>query len=106
MGDQYYVYILANERPTIYIGITNDLLTRAYEHKSGEIEGFTEKYKLHKLVYYEITNSVEAAIAREKQLKNWHREWKLNLIRQSNPELRDLYRDLVDGDIDSEINSE
>ena len=90
----YYVYILANEKNgTLYIGVTNDLVRRVYEHKQGAVEGFTSKYKLHNLVYYEQTTNVEAAIAREKQLKNWRRGWKIELIEKNNVEWRDLGKD-------------
>lgn len=87
----YYVYILTNFNNTaLYIGITNDLGRRIYEHKNELIDGFTKKYKLKKLIYFEECSQVMAAIAREKQLKNWHREWKINLIKTVNPEFRDL----------------
>ena len=87
----YYVYILTNfHNTTFYIGITNNLERRLFEHKSETIPGFTKKYKLKKLVYFEEYNRVEDAISREKQLKNWHREWKINLIKQFNPTLNDL----------------
>ena len=90
--NQYYIYILANKRNgTLYIGVTSNLIKRVYEHKNNIIEGFTNKYNIHKLVYYEITSDIESAIRREKQLKKWNREWKLNLIENSNPEWRDLY---------------
>lgn len=86
---------MGNSRPTLYIGITNDLIRRAYEHKEMLIEGFTKKYKLKKLLYFEVFDFVEDAIAREKQLKHWNRAWKLELIKKTNPQLRDLYSDIV-----------
>lgn len=89
---QFYVYIMTNARnTTTYIGVTNDLLRRVYEHKQQMIEGFTKRYQLEKLVYYEVCDTAEQAITREKQLKNWHRNWKHNLIAELNPEWRDLY---------------
>jgi putative endonuclease len=88
----YYVYILASQRNgTLYIGVTNDLVRRIHEHKNNEIEGFTKKYNIKQLVHYEQTNEIAVAIAREKQLKAWHRIWKLRLIEENNPEWRDLY---------------
>jgi putative endonuclease len=88
---QYYVYILTNKtNKVLYIGITNDLERRIFEHKNKLVDGFTKKYNLMKLIYYEATDDVEAAIKREKQLKNWHRDWKINLINQFNPEWRDM----------------
>ena len=90
--NQYYIYILANKRNgTLYIGVTSNLIKRLYEHKNNIIEGFTKKYNIHKLVYYETTNDIESAIRREKQLKKWNRKWKINLIENSNPEWIDLY---------------
>lgn len=87
----YYVYILSNfNRTTLYVGVTNNLSRRMYEHRDGLIDGFTKKYKLKYLIYFEETSDVNAAIAREKQLKNWHRNWKINLIKQMNPDLKDL----------------
>ena len=87
----YYVYILANKRnETLYIGITNDLAKRISEHKSGMMEGFTKKYSIDKLVYYESTTDVNEAITREKRLKKWKRQWKIDLIENSNPDWRDL----------------
>jgi putative endonuclease len=74
----------------LYIGMTNDLERRMFEHKNKLVEGFTKRYNLTKLVYYEVTNDADSAIKREKQLKNWHREWKINLITESNPEWNDL----------------
>jgi len=93
----YYVYILASQRNgTLYVGVTSDLLRRICEHKSRLAEGFTAKYHVHRLVYFEQCESAEAAILREKQIKNWHRPWKLRLIEESNPEWRDLYEGLED----------
>ena len=87
----YYVYILASDRnATLYIGVTNDLQKRVPEHKTGTTGGFTDKYKVHKLVYYESTSDIESAIRREKQLKEWRRQWKMTLIESKNPEWKDL----------------
>ena len=101
---QYYVYIMANfSRRSLYIGMTNDLVLRVAEHKAHVNQGFTAKYDCKLLVYYEEFPSPEQAIAREKQLKNWHREWKVNLIKQHNPDFKDLSeiigvtQDLVNG---------
>ena len=74
----------------MYIGVTNNLERRVYEHKHELVEGFTKSYHVHKLVYYEETCDVRAALEREKQLKNWHRDWKQNLVKQMNPEWKDL----------------
>ena len=91
---QYYVYILTNKSDNVlYVGVTNDLIRRIFEHKTKLVEGFTKKYNLQKLVYYEATNDIESAINREKQLKNWHRGWKMNLIDQFNPDWKDLSDD-------------
>ncbi len=79
----------------LYIGMTNDLIKRPSEHKSGEIEGFTKRYDVHKLVYYETYGDVMQAIAREKKLKKWNRQWKIDLIEKINPEWRDLFDDLI-----------
>jgi putative endonuclease len=88
---QYYIYILTNKsNKVIYIGVTNDLERRMFEHKNKLVGGFTKRYNLMKLVYYEVTGDVESAISREKQLKNWHRDWKINLINQFNSEWEDL----------------
>ena len=88
--NQYYVYIMTNNSKTLYIGITSDLYRRVYEHKQKLVNGFTKKYNINKLVYYEITNDVNAAIAREKQIKIWRREKKIKLIEDFNLEWRDL----------------
>ena len=88
---QYYVYILASRRNgTLYVGVTNDLLRRMYEHRHGLVPGFTKKYGVHILVYYEETPDVKAAIAREKQIKKWNRAWKLEIIESMNPDWNDL----------------
>lgn len=81
---------MTNNSKTLYIGVTNDLNRRIFEHKNKLIEGFTKKYNLTKLVYYETCNNIEDAIHREKQLKNWHRQWKINLIETVNKEWKDL----------------
>ena len=94
---QYYVYILASQRNgTLYIGMTNNLIKRVFEHKSKSIKGFTTKYKVDKLVYYEITANVDSAIRREKLLKSWNRKWKLKLIEDFNPQWKDLYFNLLE----------
>ncbi|MCB9211115.1 MAG: GIY-YIG nuclease family protein [Ignavibacteriales bacterium] len=95
----YYVYIITNNKKTLYIGVTNNLQRRIYEHKNQLIEGFSKKYNLNKLVYYEIYSEINDAIKREKQLKNWHREWKINLIESLNPN----WDDLSEGFLDTEI---
>ena len=93
---EYYVYILASQRNgTLYIGVTNDLERRILEHKQKIIKGFTEKYNIDKLVYFEETDDVGEAIIREKQLKKWKRKWKINLIEKDNPEWCDLSKDFL-----------
>ena len=88
---QYYVYILASQKyGTLYTGITSDLTGRIYQHKTNQIEGFTKKYGVHLLVYYEIHEDVNEAILREKQIKKWYRAWKINLIEENNPHWLDL----------------
>ncbi len=92
----YYVYILTNERNTVlYTGITNDLIRRVYQHKHDQHKGFTQKYRVHKLVYYEEIDDVLAAIAREKQIKKGPRRKKIELIESINRNWKDLYFDLV-----------
>ncbi len=81
---------MANQKPTLYIGVTNNLERRIYEHQNDLVSGFSSTYKTHRLVYFEETSSIEDAIRREKQLKNWHRDWKLNLISELNPGFDDL----------------
>ncbi|MCY2686137.1 GIY-YIG nuclease family protein [Salinimicrobium sp. TH3] len=90
-----FVYILSNERRSmLYIGVTTDLYKRVVEHKSRKGSIFTKKYNLKVLVYFEEFSAIYQAIAREKQLKNWHKEWKWNLIKQLNPELEDLFHQI------------
>ena len=93
----YYVYILSNNTgTTVYIGVTNDLVRRVYEHRMKlDANGFTARYDIHKLVYYEVTNNVEAAIAREKQLKSWNRKRKNKLVETRNPNWEDLYETIL-----------
>jgi len=93
----YYVYIMANNRPTIYVGVTNSIERRSVEHRYAFEDGFTKKYKLSKLVYFEHFYDIKEAIIREKQLKHWNRSWKLNLIHQMNPKFEDLYDKLIFG---------
>lgn len=95
MNKYSFVYIMGNSRPTLYIGVTNDLIRRVYEHKQGMIDGFTKKYGLKILLYYEIFEEIQIAIQREKQLKHWNRTWKLKLIKKINPTLDDLYSNLL-----------
>lgn len=92
---QYYVYIVGNERPTLYIGVTNDLIRRVYEHKNGLVEGFTKEYELKRLLFFEVHSEIKEAITREKQIKKWNRQWKLNLIKKTNPEFKDLYEEIT-----------
>ncbi len=85
------VYILTNHnQTTLYIGVTSNLYKRIFEHKNKLKGGFTSKYNINKLVYYELTENIESAIKREKQLKRWHRNWKINLIQEKNPKMLDL----------------
>ncbi len=93
---KYYVYILASQRNgTLYCGVTNDLIRRVYEHKNELVEGFTKRYKVYSLVYYEVFDSIELAIEREKDIKRWYRKWKLELIEELNPLWEDLYDKLI-----------
>ena len=91
-----YVYILASRRNgTLYIGVTNDLVRRLFEHRSGRVAGFTARYGVKRLVYFESHPDVEAAIRREKSLKRWRRAWKIRLVEQGNPDWHDLYPGLA-----------
>lgn len=95
MNKQYYVYMMTNERDTvIYTGVTNDLKRRVFEHKEKLAKGFTKKYNVTKLVYYEVFDSIENAIMREKQIKSGTRQRKIDLINSMNTEWRDLYQEL------------
>ncbi len=87
---------MTNKMNTVlYIGVTNNLIKRVYQHKNKLADGFTSKYNINKLIYYEIFEDINEAIKREKQIKNWHREWKMNLIKKSNPKFNDLYQSLL-----------
>jgi putative endonuclease len=93
---QYFVYLMASGRNgTLYVGVTNDLIRRVYEHRNGLIPGFTSRYAVHQLVWFESTPSVDAAIHKEKQIKNWNRAWKVALIEEFNPTWMDLYDTLL-----------
>ena len=93
---QMYVYMLTNQNNiSVYVGVTNNLVRRIWEHKHHLADGFTSRYNLTKLVYYEVWQGESEAIKREKQLKNWHRDWKNNLISQFNPEWKDLYNSIL-----------
>jgi putative endonuclease len=90
------VYILASQRNgTLYVGVTSNLVQRIWQHKNDQVEGFTKKYKVHTLVWYEQHETMESAINREKALKEWQRAWKLELIESTNPEWHDLYEEIV-----------
>jgi len=92
----YYVYIMASKKNgTLYIGVTNDLRRRVWQHKNDVHEGFTKEYGVRVLVWFEATNDVLGAIQREKQMKKWNRQWKINLIEKENPKWDDLYEELV-----------
>ncbi len=92
----YWVYILASGRGgTLYVGVTNDLVRRTYQHREGLVAGFTKKYGVKSLVYFEQHDTALAAIQREKNIKHWSREWKIDLIVSMNPAWRDLYDEIV-----------
>jgi putative endonuclease len=92
----YFVYLLASRRNgTLYVGVTNDLTKRVWQHKQGLVEGFTKRYGIKMLVWYQQTESIEAAIVREKQIKKWNRDWKVELIEKNNPQWRDLYAEIA-----------
>jgi putative endonuclease len=93
---KYYVYILASKKNgTLYIGVTDNLIKRVYEHKNNLVKGFTQKYNVHNLVYYEEYENIYEAITREKRMKKWKREWKIDLIEKLNPEWKDLYDEIL-----------
>jgi putative endonuclease len=93
---QGYVYIMANKpQGTLYIGVTSDIIKRVYEHKNDFADSFTRKYGLKSLVYYEVFDEIAEAIKREKQLKEWQRKWKIELIEKQNPEWEDLYEAIL-----------
>ena len=85
-----YIYIIGNAKPVLYVGVTSDLNKRIWEHKNKIIKGFSYKYNLNKLLFFEEFPTIIQAIEMEKKIKNWHRDWKLNLIKQSNPTFEDL----------------
>ena len=96
MSKQPAVYVLASKRNgTLYIGVTSDLQKRAWEHKNDLVEGFTKRYRIHWLVYYELCEDMMSAIQREKQMKQWNRAWKLELIERHNPDWTDLWEEIV-----------
>ena len=96
MHKQPAVYILASKRNgTLYVGVTSDLVKRIWEHRNNMVEGFTRRYDVHRLVWYELHESMESAIKREKRLKEWKRKWKLELIESANPNWDDLYHTIV-----------
>ena len=92
---QYYVYIMSSKSRTLYVGMTNNLERRVYEHKTGMVPGFTSRYRIDRLVYYDGTPDVGAAIQREKEIKGWRRDRKMDLISEFNPHWRDLAEDLM-----------
>ena len=96
MDKQPAVYILANKRNgTLYVGVTLDLIKRIWQHRNNVVQGFTKRYSIHQLVYYELHDTMESAISKEKTLKNWKRAWKLQLIERSNPNWQDLYTTII-----------
>ena len=95
-GMQPCVYILASRRNgTLYVGVTSDIVKRVWQHKNDEAPGFTKRYSVHSLVWYEVHKTMESAIGREKALKEWKRAWKLELIEKVNPQWQDLYPELI-----------
>ncbi len=96
MAKTGYVYILASGRNgTLYVGVTSDLVQRTHQHRSGEIGGFTSRYAVKRLVYFETHEEISAAIAREKAIKKWRRQWKVNLIESQNADWRDLWPEIT-----------
>jgi putative endonuclease len=98
MDRQYYVYILANDTNTVtYTGVTNDLVKRVQQHKNKITKGFTSKYNINKLVYFEAGEDIDGALTREKQIKSWKRQSKVDLVNAKNPDWRDLYEEIEQG---------
>ncbi len=96
MNKQPAVYILASKRNgTLYTGVTSNLVRRIWQHKHNKVDGFTKRYNVHQLVWYELRESMESAITREKRIKEWKRQWKLELIETMNPDWKDLYQTIV-----------
>ena len=96
LSKEYFVYLVTNKKQgTLYTGVTNNLIKRIYEHKNGVVNGFTKKYQLHQLVYFEKHIDICEAILREKIIKKWRREWKFNLIERDNPHWIDLYSEII-----------
>ncbi len=92
----YYVYIMASKKNgTLYLGVTNNLVKRVWQHKNNVQEGFTKKYEVHRLVWYQASTDIKVIIQREKQMKKWRRKWKINLIEKENPNWDDLYEGLM-----------
>ena len=90
------VYLLASQRNgTLYVGVTSDLVQRVYQHRSDAVEGFTQKFQVHTLAWYELHETMESAIVREKQIKKWNRKWKLRIIEEFNPSWRDLWPEIL-----------
>jgi putative endonuclease len=96
VNKQPAVYILASKRNgTLYTGVTSDLVKRIWEHKNNLVDGFTKRYNIHRLIWYELHESMDSAITREKRMKNWKRKWKLELIESSNPNWQDIYHTII-----------
>ena len=96
MEKQFYVYIVASDRNgTLYIGVTSNLIQRIWQHQEKQVEGFTKKYDVQKLVWFEHHENAESAIIREKRIKKWNRDWKIRLIEETNPYWNDLYSSIV-----------
>ncbi|HSW70262.1 MAG TPA: GIY-YIG nuclease family protein [Gammaproteobacteria bacterium] len=95
-SQEYFVYIVASKNHgTLYTGVTSNLIKRIYEHTEGLVDGFTKKYQVHQLVYFERHTDIREAILREKSIKKWRREWKFNLIERDNPQWIDLYSEII-----------
>ena len=96
MSKQPTVYVLESRRNgTLYVGVTSDVLKRVWEHKNDVVEGFTKRYQVHRLVWFEVHETMDSAIQREKAIKEWKRKWKIELIERTNPEWKDLYSSLL-----------